>query len=107
MITRNMEEKIEEQKCCFNAKMSEQEENLTEVFNILNDLQKEITKQIENEIKSHCKHLKSENQMLKHQVSELRRSNISNQNNHGKLEQYGRHLCLQIDGVPRKISESK
>ena len=107
MITRKMEEKIEEQKCCFNAKMSEQEENLTKVFNVLNDLQKEITKQIENEIKSHCKHLKSENQMLKHQVSELRRSNISNQNNHGKLEQYGRRLCLRIDGVPTKLSESK
>ena len=66
-----------------------------------------MTKQIENEIKSHCKYLKSENQMLKHQVSELRRSNISNQNNHRELEQYGRHLCLPIDGVPTKISESK
>ena len=107
MITRKMEEKFEEQKCCFDAKMSEQEENLTKVFNVLNDLRKEITKQIENEIKSHCKHLKSENQMLKHQVSELRRSNISNQNNHSELEQYGRRLCLQIDGVPTKLSESK
>ena len=81
---------------------------MTKVFNnVLNDLRKEITKQIQNEIKSHCKHLKSENQMLKHQVSELRRSNISNQNNHGELEQYGRRLCLQIDGVPTKLSESK
>ena len=102
-----MEEKIEEQKCCFNAKMSEQGENLTEVFNILNDLQKEITKQIENEIKSHCKHLKSENQMLKHQMSELRRSNTSNQNNHGELEPYGRRLCFRIDSVPTKINESR
>ena len=57
MITWKMEEKFEQQKCCFNAKMSEQEENLTKVFNnVLNDLRKEITKQIENEIKSHCKH---------------------------------------------------
>ena len=56
MIIRKMENKFEEQKCCFNAKLSEQEENLTKVFNVLNDLQKEITKQIENEIKSHCKH---------------------------------------------------
>ena len=47
--------------------MSEQEKNLTKVFNVLNDLRKEIAKQIENEIKSHCNHLKSENQMLKHQ----------------------------------------
>ena len=62
MITRKMEEKFEELKCYLNAKISEQEENLTSV---LNDLREEITKQIQNEIKSHCKHLESENQMLK------------------------------------------
>ena len=57
-----MEEKFEELKCYLSAKISEQEENLTSV---LNDLREEITKQIQNEIKSHCKHLESENQMLK------------------------------------------
>ena len=87
--------------------MSEQEENLTKIFNnVLNYLRKEITKQIQNEIKSHCKYLESENQMLKHQVSELKRLNISNQNNHVELEQYGRRLCLRIDGVPTKANES-
>ena len=50
--------------------------------------------------------MESENQMLKHQVSELRRLNISNQNNHEELEQYGRRLCLRIDGVPTKANES-
>ena len=39
--------------------------------------------------------------MLKHQMSELRRLNLSNQNNHEELEQYGRHLC-----VPTKTNES-
>ena len=81
-----MEEKFEELKCYFNTKMSEQEENLTKVFTVLNDLRKEITKQIQNEIKSYCKHLESENQMLKCQVSELRRLNFSNQINHEELE---------------------
>ena len=102
-----MEETFEELRCYFNAKMSEQGENLTKVFNdVLNDLREEITKQIQNEMKSHCKHLESENQMLKHQVSELRRLNISNQNNHEELEQYGRCLCLRIDGVLTKTNES-
>ena len=60
-----MEETFEELKYYFNAKMSEQGENLTKVFNdVLNDLREEITKQIQNEMKSHCKHLESENQML-------------------------------------------
>ena len=77
MITRKMKEKYEELKCYFTAKMSEQEENLTKIFNnVLNDLRKEITKQIQNEIKSHCKYLESENQMLKHQVSELKSKHI-------------------------------
>ena len=44
MITRKMEEKFEELKCYFHAKMSEQEENLTTGFNVLNDLREEITK---------------------------------------------------------------
>ena len=39
-------------------------------------------------------------------MSELRRINISNQNNNEKLEQYGTRLCLRIDGVPTKNNES-
>ena len=74
--------------------------------NVLNDLREEITKQIQNETKSHCKPLESENQMLKHQVSELRRLNVSNQNKHEELEQYGKRLCLRIDGVPTKTNKS-
>ena len=104
MITRKMEEKFEELKYYFNTKMFEQEENLAKVFNnALNNLWEETTKQIQNEIKSHCKHLESENQKLKHQILELRRLNISN---HEELEQYGRRLCLRIDDVPTKTNES-
>ena len=44
--------------------------------------------------------------MLKHQVSEMKRLNISNENNNEELEQYGRRLCLRIDGVPTKANES-
>ena len=50
--------------------------------------------------------MESENQMLKHQVSELKRLNISNLNDQEELEQYWRRLCLQIDGVLTKTSES-
>ena len=37
--------------------------------------------------------------MLKKQVSELRELNINNQSRNEELEQYGRRLCLRIDGV--------
>ena len=84
-------------------KCQKKEENLTKVFNnILNDLRKEIAKQIQNKIKSHCKHLESENEMLKHQVSELKRLNISNQNDHEELEQYGRRRCFKSKAYPQK-----
>ena len=43
--------------------------------------------------------------MMKHLVLELRRLNISNQNNHEELEQYDRRLCLRIEGVPTKTNE--
>ena len=80
---------------------------MTKVFNnVLNDLRKKITKKIQNEIKSHWKHLESENQILKHHVSGLRRLNILKRNNHEELEQYGRRLCLPIDDVPTKTNES-
>ena len=38
--------------------------------------------------------------MLRKQVSELHKLNIENQTNNEDLEQYGRRLCLRIDGVP-------
>ena len=101
-----MEEKFEVLKCYFNAKMSEQEENLKECFHVSNDLRKEITKQIQNKIKCYYKLLEFENQKLKHLVSELRKLNISNQNNHKELEQHGRRLCLRIDGVPTRANDS-
>ena len=106
MITRRMEEKFQELKCYFNAKMSEQGEDLTKILNnLLIDPQKEITKQIQIEIKSHCIHLEFINQMLKNQVSQLRRLNISNQNIHEELEQHGRR-CLQTNDLPTKTDGS-
>ena len=46
-----MEEKLEELKYFFNAKMSEQEENLMKVFNnILDDLREDITNKMKLKI---------------------------------------------------------
>ena len=44
--------------------------------------------------------------MLKKQVVELRELNINNQSRNEELEQYGRRLCLRIDGVPTVKNES-
>ena len=66
MITRRMEDELEELKSYFNTKFNEQEENLTKTFNnIIADLKKEITKEIQREVSKQCKQLDSENKMLK------------------------------------------
>ena len=44
--------------------------------------------------------------MLKKQVVELREMNINNQSCNEELEQYGKHLCLRINGVPTVKNES-
>ena len=49
MITRRMDDKLEELKSYFNTKFNEQAENLTKTFNdIIADLKKEITKRSKN-----------------------------------------------------------
>ena len=45
--------------------------------------------------------------MLKKQVAELRELNANNQSRNEELEQYGRRLCLRIDGVPTVKDESR
>ena len=107
MIARRMEDKLEELKSYFNTKFNEQEESLTKTFNnIIADLKKEVTKEILHEVSKHCKQLDSENKMLKKQVVELQELNINNQSRNEELEQYGRRLCLRIDGVPTVKNES-
>ena len=49
MITRRMDDKLEELKSYFNTKFNEQAESLTKTFNdIIADLKKEITKRSKN-----------------------------------------------------------
>ena len=107
MITRRMEDKSEELKSYFNTKFNEQEESLTKTFNnIIADLKKKITKEIQREVSKQCKQLDSENKMPKKQVVELRELNINKQSGNEELEQNGRRLCLRIDGVHTVKDES-
>ena len=86
MIARRMEDKLEELKSYFNTKFNEQEESLTKTFNnIIADLKKEVTKEIQIEVSKQCKQLYSENKMLKNQVVELRELNINNQSRNKEL----------------------
>ena len=70
MITRRMDDKLEKLKVYFISKFNGQEEKLTQTFNnIIDDLKKEITVQIQNEVSKWSKGIESENKMLKRQVA--------------------------------------
>ena len=98
---------MEEIKSYFNTKFNEQEESLTKTFNnIIADLKKEITKEIQHEVSKQYKRLDFGNKMLKKQVAELRELNINNQSRSEKLEQCGKRLWLRIDGVCTVKNES-
>ena len=108
MITRRIDGKLEELKAYFNTKFNEQEEKLTRTFNnIIDDLKKEITVKIQNEVSKRCNEIESENETLKKQVAELSKLSIENQSKNEDLEQYGRRLCLPVDGIPAVSNEAK
>ena len=44
--------------------------------------------------------------MLKKQVAEVRKLSIENHSRHEELEQYDKHLCLSINGIPAVSNES-
>ena len=65
-----MDDKLKELKAYFKSKFNEQEEKLTKISNsIIDDLKKEITVQMQNEVSKRCKEIESENKMLKKQVA--------------------------------------
>ena len=66
MITRRMEDELEELKSYFKSKFNEEEGSLTKTFNnIIADLKKETTKEIQHEVSKQCKELDYKNKMLK------------------------------------------
>ena len=44
--------------------------------------------------------------MLKKQVAELSKLSIENHSKNEELEQYGRRLCLSVNGIPAVSNES-
>ena len=62
--------------------------------------------QMQNEVSKRSKEIVSENKMLKKQVPKLKILSIKNQSNSEELEQYGRRLCIRIDGIPAVKKES-
>ena len=108
MITRKMEDKFEGLKNYFDKKLSSQEQSLTCTFNaLINDLKVETTKERKSEVSKQHEKLVSQNKMFQQHVSELRKLNFDNQAKNEELEQFGRRLCLHIDGISLKNNETR
>ena len=44
--------------------------------------------------------------MLQHQILEIKKQNLQNQQEIEELEQYGRRLCVRFEGVPTEKNEN-
>ena len=94
---------IEEQFCSRDKKLEELCGNLFEKF------RKQIELQFTNELKKQSKRieeLESDKIMLQHQILEIKKQNLQNQQEIEELEQYGRRLCLRFEGIPTEKNET-
>ena len=105
-----MEQKLEELKVHLDAKFEVQKESISELTKeICNSMFRNFEKILNGELRKQnekIEKLEAEKQILQNHVMELRRSNLSMQQNLDDVEQYGRRLCLRIDGVTVKNNES-
>ena len=94
---------IEEQFCSRDRKLGQLYENLFEKF------WKEVELQFTNELKKQSKRieeLESDKIMLQHQILEIKKQNLQNQQEIEELEQYDRRLCLRFHGIPTEKNET-
>ena len=109
MLTRKIEQKFEELKKYIDEKFSQQDGSLKEmcsalIENFTKEVKKEIKKQLDDQ-NDKIARLESDKAMLQEQVKYLMQQNQTNQENMEELEQYGRRLCLRIDGIPTEKNE--
>ena len=108
MVTRQktMDSKFEELKDYINEKLITQDAKLKEICSsLLEDVRTEIMTEVKNQnIK--IQKLESDKAMLQNQVAELRKISQKNHEENEELEQYGRRLCLRIDGVATEKDET-
>ena len=105
-----MEQKLKKVKKFIDGKLSQEDRSLKEVCSALKE---NFTKEIKSEIKKQLEEqndkitrLEADKVMLQEQIKILFTQNQRNQEDVEELEQYGRRLRLQIDGVPIEEEET-
>ena len=101
-----MDKKVDDLKTCLVERLTAQETNLKE---LCNNLVENHTNELPSELKIQAKRinqLENDKSLLQKQVLELKKENTKNQVANEENEQYGRRLCLRIDGIPTEKKES-
>ena len=106
MTTRSMAKKIDESKTYLEERLSTQETNLKEFCNnLMEKLTSELTSKLETQAER-INQLENDKIHLQKQILELKKENIKNPVVSEENEQYGRRLCLRIDGISTEKYES-
>ena len=106
----NMDRKIDELKSYIEEQFCSRDKKLEELCgNLFEKFRKQIELQFTNELKKQSKRieeLESDKIMLQHQILEIKKQNLQNQQEIEELEQYGRKLCLKFEGIPTEKNET-
>ena len=105
-----MEQKIEDIKKYMGEKFENQQSFFSAIakdiyLTAFESFEKIINDQMEKQNERISK-LEIDKCLLQEQVMSLKHANLQMQNSKEELEQYGRRLCLRINGVPVKSDES-
>ena len=105
-----MEQKIEDIKKYTDEKFENQRSSFSAIpkdicATVFESFEKIIKEQMEKQNERISK-LEADKCLLQEQVMSLKHANLQMENSKEELEQYGRRLCLRINGVPVKSYET-
>ena len=106
MATRTMDKRIDELKTYLEERLSTQETILKErCTNLVEKLPSELRSKLKIQ-PERINQLENDKSLLQKQVLELKKENIKNRVASEENKQYGRRLCLRIDGILTEKRES-
>ena len=106
MATRTMDKRIDELKTYLEERLSTQETILKErCTNLVEKLPSELISKLKIQ-PERINQLENDKSLLQKQVLELKKENIKNRVASEENKQYGRRLCLRIDGILTEKRES-
>ena len=106
----NMDQKIDELKSYIEEQFCSRDKKLEELCgNLFEKFRKQIELKFTNELEKQSKRIKeleSDEILLQHQILEIKKQNLQNQQEIEVLELYGRRLCVNFEGILTEKNET-